>query len=165
MRPPPHPNPHSHQPGWADAAESRTHRSIACLLVEDHEACRRLTVIALEHAGFQVDAATSGEEALALLAENRYDVAVLDLRLPGISGIHLLQGLRTFPEHSELPVIGWTASVELVGLALSAGMREVVIKPNGSLDVLAAIERAIGPAARPPGPNVHARPSNQGATS
>jgi DNA-binding response OmpR family regulator len=66
------------------------------ILVVDDETTIRLSLAeALAAEGYEVDAAESGEEALAMSRAGGYDLVVSDLRLPGVSGLELLQALRS----------------------------------------------------------------------
>jgi two-component system KDP operon response regulator KdpE len=98
------------------------------LIVEDDELLLRVMRLSLSTSGFQVIAATSGEEGLRLAAERRPDVVCLDLGLGGITG----QGaLSTFKEQFGLPVIvatGMTDEAVLLN-CLSGGADDVLIKP------------------------------------
>src|SRR5580700_9700121 len=64
------------------------------LIVDDDYSLRRVLHTTLFSAGFDVAEATSGEEALALARVVRYDVVLLDLRMPGKSGIEICRELR-----------------------------------------------------------------------
>jgi two-component system copper resistance phosphate regulon response regulator CusR len=64
------------------------------LLVEDSERLQRSLSTGLQRNGFTVDQAFDGEEALAYIATNSYQVMILDLMLPGIDGLSVLSKLR-----------------------------------------------------------------------
>jgi two-component system KDP operon response regulator KdpE len=64
------------------------------LVVDDESQIRRALAINLRARGYQVDLAATGEEALKVAADQPLDVIVLDLGLPGISGLEVIQGLR-----------------------------------------------------------------------
>ncbi len=72
------------------------------LVVDDEPQIRRALGVNLRARGYQVDLAETGEEALELAARNHPDVVVLDLGLPGIGGVEVIQGLRGW---SSVPVI------------------------------------------------------------
>ena len=73
------------------------------LVVDDEPQIRRTLAINLRALGYQVDLAASGEEALKAAADQPPDVVVLDLSLPGIDGLQVIQGLR-----------GWTRTPIIV---------------------------------------------------
>lgn len=112
------------------------------LVVDDEKQLRRALVTNLEARGYAVDVAASGEEALAVAARVHPDVVILDLGLPGIDGIEVVNGLR-----------GWTA-VPIVVLsardteqakvaALDAGADDYVTKPFGMDELLARVRAAL----------------------
>jgi len=69
------------------------------LIVDDEPDIRHLFAAELEDEGYQVETAGSAKEAVALLQQRSYDLAVLDIQMPGESGLQLLQGLvRDKPE-------------------------------------------------------------------
>lgn len=106
------------------------------LLVEDDRNLGWATADGLR-AAFAVDWVTSAEQAEAALAAGSYDLIVLDVVLPGRSGVDLLRGLRG--EGSQMPVILLTArdAVEHRVAGLNAGADDYVIKPF-DLDELTA---------------------------
>jgi DNA-binding response OmpR family regulator len=98
------------------------------LLVEDDPAVRKGVQLALRHQGHDVCAAETGEEGLELLRSFRPDVVVLDLMLPGISGLDVCRRIR---ERDQVPIIIVTArgdDVDVV-VGLEAGADDYVVKP------------------------------------
>jgi CheY-like chemotaxis protein len=75
------------------------------LVVEDDEAVRRLLEDALSDAGFSVRSASHGAEALLRLHHQTPNVIILDLMLPLINGVEILQTLRKQPHLATLPVL------------------------------------------------------------
>lgn len=81
------------------------------LVVDDDEKSRRLACDVLEHQGHAVIRAGSGEEALALAQTRSFDLALLDIQLPGMNGVDTFKALRALPGWATVPVIAMTASV------------------------------------------------------
>jgi PAS domain S-box-containing protein len=81
------------------------------LIVEDNEMNLLVMKKALESFGYSIDTAMSGEQALLLAANNTYDLVLLDIQLPGMSGVDVIRQLRTVKTEDEktLPVIAVTA--------------------------------------------------------
>src|SRR5262245_43131744 len=77
------------------------------LVVDDEQNIRILMQALLGRAGYQVILASGGEEALAHAAAGEPDLAIVDLRMPGMDGLTLLEHLLR--QHSELPVLMLTA--------------------------------------------------------
>jgi CheY-like chemotaxis protein len=80
-------------------------RDAVVLIVEDDAHSRRIFRDALEHFGFEVMAAGSAEEGLQHLAARRPDVAIVDIRLPGMSGWHMIRQLREDERYAGIRVI------------------------------------------------------------
>jgi len=79
------------------------------LLVEDNERNLKLARDVLEHAGFTVTVACTGEEAVERATEALPDVILMDLQLPGIDGHAALGRLRDDPRTAGIPVVALTA--------------------------------------------------------
>src|SRR5260370_1145492 len=75
--------------------------------VEDEHKVGRFIARALREEGYAVDVAATGEEALELVLDARYDVILLDIRLPGLSGIEVCRELRQ--SGVETPILMLTA--------------------------------------------------------
>jgi DNA-binding NtrC family response regulator len=99
------------------------------LVIEDERAQRDALVQYLGRGGQPVDAASTGEEAVALLARGRYAVLITDLRLPGMSGLDVVR--RAHEEDEELGVLLITAyaSLESAVEALRVGAHDYLLKP------------------------------------
>ena len=63
------------------------------LLIEDDHSLREVLAMNLEDFGFKVDQAPTGEEGLSLYSPTRHDVVLTDLKMPGISGLHVLDAI------------------------------------------------------------------------
>lgn len=102
----------------------------AKLLVVDDEVdtCHNLRDI-LNDVGFEVDVAHSGEEALALFQERHYDVALLDLKMPGMSGLELYQRIKEMGRGTVAIIVTAYATHETAHSALKAGAWKVLTKP------------------------------------
>ena len=81
------------------------------LVVDDDEKSQRLASDVLAHRGYTITRASRGEEALVLAQTTVYDLALLDIQLPGISGVETFKALRALPGWARVPVIAMTASV------------------------------------------------------
>jgi EAL domain-containing protein (putative c-di-GMP-specific phosphodiesterase class I) len=114
------------------------------LVVDDEVPLRELFATILGEAGWQVDVARSGDEALELLGARPYDVVLSDIDMPGMDGLHLLQAVRT--RDLDLPVLLVTGhpQVESAVQALEQGALRYLLKPV-ALDTLTA---AVAGAAR-----------------
>jgi two-component system KDP operon response regulator KdpE len=116
------------------------------LVVDDEPQIRRALGINLRARGYDVDLAETGEEGLELAARHHPDVVVLDLGLPGIDGVEVIEGLRGW---SQVPVIVLSvreAEADKVA-ALDAGADDFVTKPFGMDELLARLRAALRRAA------------------
>ncbi|HEX2030917.1 MAG TPA: response regulator transcription factor [Actinomycetota bacterium] len=98
------------------------------LIIEDDDRIRRVVSITLRREGLEVTEAGSGEEGLARLAERPYDIVLLDLVLPGRSGLEVCREIRRV---STTPVIMVTARADSADViaGLEAGADDYVTKP------------------------------------
>ncbi|MEZ6061586.1 MAG: response regulator transcription factor [Planctomycetaceae bacterium] len=110
------------------------------LVVEDYRPVREAVVQGLTEAGFAVDAAPDGREGLWYATKNPYDVIVLDLMLPEVSGMEVLRSLRQ--SGSEACVLLLTArdAVEDRVEGLNAGADDYLIKPFAFEELLARVQ-------------------------
>lgn len=81
------------------------------LIVEDNERNLRLARDVLEFHGFRTVAAETGEHGVALAREQRPDIVLTDIALPGIDGVEVLQALKAVPETADIPIVALTASI------------------------------------------------------
>lgn len=112
------------------------------LIVEDDRAGRLLFVEWLEHAGFQVDQAHNGLQALERALDATPDVVVTDLNIPGIDGFELTRRLKQDPRTRDVPVLavtGYAAFASDPGRARRAGCDAVLSKPCSAEDLEAAV--------------------------
>ncbi|WP_073343612.1 response regulator transcription factor [Caldanaerobius fijiensis] len=108
------------------------------LLVEDDKMIARFVELELQHEGFSVDIANDGIEGYNKLTTNIYDLAILDIMLPGMDGIQLLKKTREF---SNIPIILLTAKDEVSDkvMGLDSGADDYVTKPFAIEELLARI--------------------------
>lgn len=113
------------------------------ILVADDEAeIRDLLRLYLENSGYDVLEAADGLEALAILEKNHVDLAVLDVMMPALNGLHVLKNLR---EMSNIPVLVFSAkdtdADKILGLNLGAD--DYLTKPFNPLEAVARINSNI----------------------
>jgi two-component system phosphate regulon response regulator PhoB len=113
------------------------------LLVDDDEAVRTVVRLALEGAGYVVEGVASGEEAILRIEAAPPHLVVLDVRLPGLSGLEVLGTLRH--NHTYVPVILLTANGEEPDrvLGLRIGADDYLAKPFSPRELVARVEAVL----------------------
>ncbi len=113
------------------------------LFVDDDVSLRRVLTRELEHVGFEVRAFASSEGVLDALRERSADAALVDLKLPGVSGLDLLAQIRELDEHLQVVVLTGHGAVPDAVEAMKRGAHDFLTKPV-QLDVLEqTLRRAI----------------------
>jgi diguanylate cyclase (GGDEF)-like protein len=115
------------------------------LVVEDDEATRGALRALLDDAGYACDEASDGERAVAAMRDARFDLVLLDLGLPGMSGADVHRALRRDPRTRFLPIVFLTAHADRqVKLAeLEAGAEDFITKPYDADELLARVGAAV----------------------
>ncbi|MBI5026796.1 MAG: response regulator [Nitrospirae bacterium] len=118
-------------------------RKIKILVVDDEKLIRWSLGKALQTAGYDVDAATNGDEALQMMEKFRYDIVVTDLRMPGLTGIELLKKIKE--KGSVPPVIFVSAylSNKVIDDAIQSGAFKCVSKPFQMENILHVVREAL----------------------
>ena len=108
------------------------------IVADDEESMRWVLSRALRKKGFTVDLARDGDEALRMIRSESYDLAILDIKMPGVSGLDLLDKVREF--RSELLVVIMTAEAGMKNAveAMKRGAYDYLTKPF-DLEVMDAI--------------------------
>ena len=110
------------------------------LVVEDDRTVGPYVVRGLAEQGFQVDLVADGSDALAAAARSAYDLVILDLRLPGMSGFDVLRTLRDRGNPAPVLVLTAQDAVDFKVQALRAGADDYVTKPFSFEELLARVE-------------------------
>jgi two-component system sensor histidine kinase TorS len=121
------------------------------LVVEDHPVNQEVALGFLQAMGHRAVIAATGEAALDMLAVTRFDAVLMDVNLPGISGIEATRRLRGLPGLDRLPVMGVSAHAQHwdIEACRAAGMDEVVAKPLTPEALAVALERLCGTGVAP----------------
>ena len=115
---------------------------VRVLIVEDEESFIDALTVGLEREGFDVTIARDGQEAVTLFAEQRFDVVLLDLMLPKMSGLDVCRVIRN---SSDVPIIIVSAKGEEVDmvLMLELGADDYVTKPYRLRELVARIRAVL----------------------
>lgn len=115
------------------------------LVVDDEADLVELVSYNLRKDGFIVDSASDGETALTKVRKGKYDLAILDLMLPGIQGMELCRILRNDSKTARLPIIMLTAKGEEVDriLGLEMGADDYMTKPFSPRELIARVKAVL----------------------
>jgi DNA-binding response OmpR family regulator len=115
------------------------------LVVDDEPPLRELVVVTLGD-GYACDEAATGDAALKLMRKRQYDLVVLDVMMPGRSGIDVLREMRADKTLREVPVVVMSAwqSTEDIDAALAAGANGFLPKPFRVEDLDSTVRDVIG---------------------
>jgi DNA-binding response OmpR family regulator len=113
---------------------------VKILLVEDSDRLRRTVSAALKKSGYLAEATGDGQEGLWLAQSNDYDVVVLDIMLPGLDGLSLLQRLREQGKTTHVLLLTAKDTVEDRVRGLQLGADDYLVKPFALEELLARVE-------------------------
>lgn len=99
------------------------------LIIDDEPNLRHTLARLLQRDGFQITTAEDGEQGLAFLQDNPFDLVFMDIRMPGMPGLDVLERIRS--QHANLPVILFTAQPDINSAveALRRGASDYLLKP------------------------------------
>jgi DNA-binding NtrC family response regulator len=113
------------------------------LIVDDDPSIRRTMSVILQHEGYVVDTAENGEEAIAKSAENFYNLALIDIRLPDMEGTKLLTLLReTVPRMIKIIMTGFPVLDNAVE-AINRGVDGYLTKPMSTEKLLKTVREQL----------------------
>ena len=140
----------------SEAREPATAPSI--LIVDDDEVFRSRLARAFGERGYDVATARDHTDALARAREDSPEMAVVDLRMPGASGLELVRDLKALDPSTRIVVLTGYGSIATAIEAMRIGATYYLAKPADVDDILAAFARAEAPPLDPP-PSDYAAPS------
>ena len=115
------------------------------LAVDDEIDVLLIVKTALQTEGYEVDTASNGPDALALTKENRPDLILLDVMMPGMSGFDVLRALKAEDATATIPVIMLTGVSERgkIQEALASGTEYYIVKPFEFHDLISKVNQAL----------------------
>jgi signal transduction histidine kinase/class 3 adenylate cyclase/ActR/RegA family two-component response regulator len=118
-----------------------SNRSAHILVVDDEPVNRQVLENFLHNTGYQVTQANNGREALDLVEKHNFDLIVLDIMMPGMSGFEVCQTLRQVHQASDLPIIMLTAKNRIADLVegFTVGANDYLAKPFSKDELLTRI--------------------------
>ena len=121
--------------------ESQPVRKI--LVADDEEVTRDLFKRLIPRLGHEIYTASNGQEALEMIRENNFDLLIMDLKMPVMDGMELLDRIHQLGKEIPTVVITGYATMEITKQALEAGCIDLVIKPFSLEDIQRAIKKAL----------------------
>lgn len=122
---------------------SRNANGHKILIVDDElgmrEGCRR----SLARYGFDVRTAENGSDGLRMLGDEDYDLVLVDIIMPGVSGLELLERIRQYDPSITCLVITGYAALSVATQALELGAHDVLAKPFNSEELLTMVQDAL----------------------
>jgi two-component system nitrogen regulation response regulator NtrX len=113
------------------------------LVVDDEEPIRKTLRMALEYEDYEVSEASSGQEALALLERDPADLVFLDIKMPGMDGLEVLEKLSERPSPPPVIMVSGHGSVQTAVQATKLGAFDFIEKPLETERVLLAVRNAL----------------------
>jgi DNA-binding response OmpR family regulator len=115
------------------------------LIVDDSPTDLTVMATPIRRDGYGVVTAHDGEEALARLEREAFDLVLLDVIMPGVNGFQLCRSLRRDPRHARLPIVLVTSKNQEFDRywGLKQGANEYIIKPFSNEQLLAAVRRYV----------------------
>lgn len=110
------------------------------LVVDDEPGIVNILRIKLRISGYDVVTTTSGAEAIELVRADKFDVMLLDVLMPGVSGFDVLEKVRSF---SRVPIIVFTAKPDIMQFAIKLGADNTIAKPFDPEEVVKKIEMVL----------------------
>lgn len=125
--------------------DPREGSSPSLLLVDDHALFRERVARALRTRGYEVRTAGNTDEAVALAREESPELAVVDLKMPGRSGLECVRDLHQLDPQTRVLVLTGYGSIATAVEAMRLGAVNYLQKPADADDIIAAFERAAAP--------------------
>jgi len=113
------------------------------LVIDDEEGLRNFCKRALTKEGYEVEVSSSGEEALALMKEKTFNLALIDLKMPGIDGLEVLKRIKEEYPRTETMILTGYGSFESAVDALRLGADDYLTKPIDVAALLMAVKRCL----------------------
>jgi signal transduction histidine kinase/HPt (histidine-containing phosphotransfer) domain-containing protein len=114
-----------------DELRLRARKGMHLLLAEDNPLNQEVALGLLDDVGLRVDIANNGVEAVRMASGHRYDLIMMDLKMPELDGIAATRQIRLLPGYALTPIVAMTASAfdEDRDVSLAAGMNDHIAKP------------------------------------
>lgn len=127
------------------------------LIVEEEATLAEVTAFRLELLGFSVQVARNAEDAWTLLRQLKPDLMIIDLKLPGVGGVALIEQLASENETAMIPILAlsFDAELEQVQRAFNAGAADYLVAPYNPTVLEEKVEQLLAEAAKPKSDGKH----------
>lgn len=115
------------------------------LVVDDDQDIRDLVAIKLQSAGLEVETRSDGSQALEAAIEDEWAVIVLDVMMPGMSGIEVLRAIRDRGDRTPVILLTARGQEKDIEAGVAAGADDYVTKPFSPKSLLARVAAALAP--------------------
>ena len=139
----------------AETPREQEFQGVRLLLGEDNPANRMVACEVLSQAGFVVDVAENGRQAVEAVLKNQYAAVLMDVQMPDMDGLEATRRIRTQPAGNKLPIIAMTAHA-MKGdreRCLAAGMDDYISKPIDRITLFRVLKKWIAPGETPSEPS------------
>lgn len=121
------------------------------LVVDDHPDSRLIIVLTMERWGYEVVEARDGKEAMAQLEGGDFNLVVVDLAIPFVSGLDVGRSVRANPRTKDIPILAVTAldNGERRKMCFAAGFNDFLSKPFSMTDLKTKVETLLGQGRNP----------------
>jgi DNA-binding response OmpR family regulator len=106
-----------------------SHRNGKILIIEDDDEMRALLRDVIEEEGYKIDSVNNGSEAFRKLVKETFDLIITDIRMPGLTGLDILPGMRKLQPEASIIVITAFGSEEIQRKAFERGANAYLEKP------------------------------------
>ena len=134
----------AHTLGQGSAVYTEGHQTVQrpVLVVDDEEGIRHMLAVLLSREGYAVTAADSAEQAIAELVRRPYEVLLVDIRMPGTSGLELIDEVRKRGLHTTIIVMSAYGSLDVAVGAMKRGAYDYIAKPFKPDEVVLVFRKA-----------------------
>jgi DNA-binding NtrC family response regulator len=113
------------------------------LVVDDEDALRTVLSSELEGEGYEVNTAGDGDEAIAIVEKNEFNLVLLDIKMPKVDGFEVLKFIKEKKPHIKVIMLTGFADLKNAIESKKLGAEDFVSKPYDLVDLLTTIERVL----------------------
>jgi two-component system, NtrC family, response regulator HydG len=108
---------------------AKTNHEVSVLIVDDNTSLLTTTALILKHEGYNVETARDGREAVSLIKDRRFDIILMDIKMPGENGVTILKKIKRQKYSASVILMTAYSSPPLIKEGLKSGAIDVLFKP------------------------------------